>query len=166
MNNKININPSSKKWLEKDDRVVADYFCDLGFRSLKQILDMRVFDLMNMQGLNAVRVEEVIICLYKKTGFPSQRLDRTIGIPVFPNMVTWNAGSDAFFAPAVLRMVDAAEACLILEHKAHFSTAHVEIFQFTDGGFNFFEVSMTSSLAFLGCLLRGMTFLQPCRCRT
>ena len=26
---------------------------------------MRVFDLMNMQGLNAVRVEEVIICLYK-----------------------------------------------------------------------------------------------------
>lgn len=54
MNKKININPSSTKWLEKDDRVVADYFCDLGFRSLKQILDMRVFDLMNMQGLNAV----------------------------------------------------------------------------------------------------------------
>ena len=59
MNNKININPSSTKWLEIDDRVVADYFCDLGFRSLKQILDMRVFDLMNMQGLNAVRVEEL-----------------------------------------------------------------------------------------------------------
>ena len=48
MNKKTNINPSSTKWLEKDDRVVADYFCDLGFRSLKQILDMRVFDLMNM----------------------------------------------------------------------------------------------------------------------
>ncbi len=52
MNNKININPSSTKWLEKDDRVDADYFCDLGFRSLKQILDMRVFDLMN--ELNAL----------------------------------------------------------------------------------------------------------------
>ena len=52
MNNKININPSSTKWLEKDGRVVADYFCDLGFRSLKQILDMRVFDLMN--ELNAL----------------------------------------------------------------------------------------------------------------
>ena len=52
MNNKININLSSTKWLEKDDRVVADYFCDLGFRSLKQILDMRVFDLMN--ELNAL----------------------------------------------------------------------------------------------------------------
>ena len=57
----------------------------------------------------------------------AMQLHRTIGIPVFPNMVTWNAGSDAFFAPAVLGMVDAAEACLILEHKAHFSTDHVEI---------------------------------------
>ena len=52
MNNKLNINPSSTKWLEKDDRVVADYFCDLGLRSLKQILDIRVFDLMN--ELNAL----------------------------------------------------------------------------------------------------------------
>lgn len=55
MNNKININPSSTKWLEKDDWVVADYFCDLGFRSLKQILDMRVFDLMNMQSATKMR---------------------------------------------------------------------------------------------------------------
>lgn len=38
MNNKININPSSTKWLEKDDRVVADYFCDLGFRSWSRSL--------------------------------------------------------------------------------------------------------------------------------
>ena len=77
MNNKININPSSTKWLEKDDRVVADYFCDLGFRSLQQILDMRVFDLMNMQGLNAVRVEEVIICLYKWLN-PNTAIDEAI----------------------------------------------------------------------------------------
>ena len=77
MNKKININPSSTKWLEKDDQVVADYFCDLGFRSLKQILDMRVFDLMNMQGLNAVRVEEVIICLYKWLN-PNTAIDEAI----------------------------------------------------------------------------------------
>ena len=97
----------------------------------------------------------------KKTGFACQRLNRALGIAVFPNMVAWNAGPDAFLAPAIFRLVDASEACFVLEHKAHFSTAPVEVFQFTDGGFNFFEVSMTSSLAFLGCLLRGMTFLQP-----
>lgn len=97
----------------------------------------------------------------KKTGFACQRLNRTVGISVFPNMVAWNAGPDAFLTPAVFGLVNSAKTCLILEHKAHFSTAPVEILQFTDGGFNFFEVSMTSSLAFLGCLLRGMTFLQP-----
>lgn len=63
MNNKININPSSTKWLEKDDRVVADYFCDLGFRSLKQILNMRVFDLMNERNalLNVDKRENEIV---------------------------------------------------------------------------------------------------------
>lgn len=63
MNNKININHSSTKWLEKDDRVVADYFCDLGFRSLKQILDMRVFDLMNERNalLNVDKRENEIV---------------------------------------------------------------------------------------------------------
>lgn len=63
MNNKININPSSTKWLEKDDRVVADYFCDLDFRSLKQILDMRVFDLMNERNalLNVDKRENEIV---------------------------------------------------------------------------------------------------------
>ena len=63
MNNKINIKPSSTKWLEKDDRVVADYFCDLGFRSLKQILDMRVFDLMNERNalLNVDKRENEIV---------------------------------------------------------------------------------------------------------
>ena len=63
MNNKISINPSSTKWLEKDDRVVADYFCDLGFRSLKQILDMRVFDLMNERNalLNVDKRENEIV---------------------------------------------------------------------------------------------------------
>ena len=97
----------------------------------------------------------------KKTGFTSQRLDRTISISVFPNMVAWNAGPDAFLTPAVFGLVNSAKTCLVLEHKAHFSTAPVEIFQFTNGSFNFFEVSMTSSLAFFGCLLRGITFLQP-----
>ena len=28
-------------------------------------------------------------------------------------------------------------------------------------GFNFFEAAISSSLAFLGCLLRGMTFRHP-----
>ena len=65
MNSKTSAKPTSIEWLGEDEQIVADYFLDLGFQSLKQILDMRVFDLMNMQGLDAVKVEEILICLYK-----------------------------------------------------------------------------------------------------
>ena len=106
MNKKININPSSTKWLEKDDRVVADYFCDLGFRSLKQILDMRVFDLMNMQGLNAVRVEEVIICLYKWLN------------PKYEHKGT-EFGEDADFSPYYGPGIIAIDACTAFSGKVN-----------------------------------------------
>ena len=46
MNSKASVNPTSIKWLAGDEQIVADYFLDLGLRSLKEILDMRVFDLM------------------------------------------------------------------------------------------------------------------------
>ena len=65
MKNKYNINPESTQWLSEDDVSVASYFTELGFKTLQQILDMRVFDLMNMNTINAIRVEEIITCLYK-----------------------------------------------------------------------------------------------------
>ena len=40
---------------------------------------------------------------------------------------------------------------------------YVYYFSFQYSGFNFFEASIASSLAFLGCLLLGITFLQLCR---
>ena len=79
MNSKASVNPTSIKWLAEDEQIVADYFLDLGLRSLKEILDMRVFDLMNMQGLDAVRVEEIIICLYKWLN-PNTDIDEAIYI--------------------------------------------------------------------------------------
>lgn len=79
MNSKASVNPTSIKWLAEDEQIVADYFLNLGFLSLKEILDMRVFDLMNMQGLDAVRVEEIIICLYKWLN-PNTDIDEAIYI--------------------------------------------------------------------------------------
>ena len=102
----------------------------------------------------------------QKTGFSGQRLYRAIGIPVFSDMMAGNAGTDPFLAPAVFRLVDPAKASLILKHQPNLFFIVENFFQFCHCGVNFFEVSMTSSLAFRGCLLRGMTFLHPCRCRT
>lgn len=65
MKNKELIDPASVQWLDVDDYPVANYFKNLGFSSLQQILDMRVYDLMNMNGLDHIRVEETITCLYR-----------------------------------------------------------------------------------------------------
>ena len=99
----------------------------------------------------------------QKAWFAGQRLYRTIGITVLPDMMAGDAGADPLFAPAVFRFVDSTTASLILKHQPDF----VENFpHFCDLRVNFFEALMTSSSAFFGCLLRGITFLHLWRRRT
>ena len=99
--------------------------------------------------------------------FTRQRLHCPIGVSVLPYMAARHAGTGPFFTPAVFRLVDPSETSFILEHQTHFSTISSAIvdfrLQFLHFFFDFFEVSMTSSPAFFGCLLRGIAFLQPCR---
>lgn len=103
----------------------------------------------------------------QETALPGDWLDGSVGIAIFPDVVTWNRWTSTLWTPAELGSVDASKARFILEHQAHFSTvstAIVDIFlQLLDFFLNFFEAAMTSSLAFFGCLLRGITFRQPCR---
>lgn len=61
---KLLIRPTSIEWLPEDSYCVATYFSGLGFTALQEILDLRVFDLLNMRGINAIRAEEIITCLY------------------------------------------------------------------------------------------------------
>ena len=106
----------------------------------------------------------------QKTALSSGWLDCTVGISVFPDVMTGDRRANALLTPAVFGLVDPSETSFILEHQAHFSTAFTAVvdflIQFADFFFNFFEIAMTSSLAFFGCLLRGITFRQPCRSST
>ena len=65
MNVELNAFVVIDDWQAVVNRTVANYFDSLGFQHLDQILDMRVFDLLNMNLLDAVRVEEIIVCLYR-----------------------------------------------------------------------------------------------------
>lgn len=65
MKNKYNVNPCSAVWLSEENCYVSGYFIGLGIPTLKDVLAMRIFDLMNMNKLDAIRVEEIITCLYK-----------------------------------------------------------------------------------------------------
>lgn len=102
----------------------------------------------------------------QKRGLSCQRLYCSIHIPVFPNMMAWNRWADAFPAPAILWLIDAAETRFILKHQSD-SLAIVENFsQFCDAIVNFFEASTASWSALFGCLLLGIFFSHPCRCST
>ena len=65
MNVELNAFVVIDDWQAVVNRTVANYFDSLGFEHLDQVLDMRVFDLLNMNLLDAVRVEEIIVCLYR-----------------------------------------------------------------------------------------------------
>ena len=64
MKTKYQVSPSSIEWLESDNSHIADYFSGLAFANLGQVIEMRIFDLMNMNRINAVRAEEIITALY------------------------------------------------------------------------------------------------------
>ena len=78
-------------------------------------------------------------------------------------MMAWHGGTYAFLTPAILWLIDPSETSLVLKHQVNDFFSVENFVQLLEFGVNFFEVSMTSSLAFFGCLLRGITFRHPCR---
>ena len=77
MKNKFEICPESEEWLSKDDVCIAGYFDGLGFKTLQDVLNMRVFDLMNMRRIDSIRTEEIITGLYHFLN-PNSRVDEAI----------------------------------------------------------------------------------------
>lgn len=109
----------------------------------------------------------IIVWHDQETTLPGGRFDSSVGITIFADVMTRNRRANTLLAPAEFELVDSSKARFVLEHQAHFSAVSTAIvdffFQFSYFFFNFFEAAMTSSLAFFGCLLRGITFRQPCR---
>lgn len=96
----------------------------------------------------------------KYVSVTGQRLYRSIGIAILPDVVTGYTGTYPFLTPAVFGLVNSTKSSFILEHQANFLPA-VDNFQFFYGVVNFFEAAISSSLAFWGCLLRGMILRHP-----
>ena len=97
---------------------------------------------------------------HQKEGLSRKGLHSSVSISVFTNMVAWYAGTKAILTPTIFGLVDAPQTSLILKHETYFSVT-CDIYFSGDKRFNFFEESISSSLAFLGCRLRGITFRHP-----
>ena len=84
----------------------------------------------------------------------------TIGIPIFPDMMTRHIRPSPFFAPAGLWLINPPKPCFILKHHSD-SLAGILGNDFGVLCFNFFEESCSSSLAAFGCFDLGITLRQP-----
>jgi hypothetical protein len=78
MNMNLNVRPASYEWLKDEDAFIADYMRRLGFHSLRELLPVRVFDLLNMNGINAIKAGEIIIALYQYIHPEMEDLDEAI----------------------------------------------------------------------------------------
>lgn len=67
----------SPKWREVDEYKVANPFVDVGFRQVKDVVDLRVFDLLNISRINNNRAEEMLLCIYHLLQ-PDSRIDEGI----------------------------------------------------------------------------------------
>ena len=132
--------------------------------------DQVILELFGQCLQKNVGADGIAVWQHQKAAFTGSRLNGPIGIAIFADMMTWNHRPDTLFAPTVFGFIDSSKTCLILKHQAHFSTVSTTIvdffLQFLHFFFNFFEAVMTSSLAFFGCLLRGITFRHPFRSNT
>lgn len=67
----------SPKWRKIDEYKVANPFVDVGFRQVKDVVDLRVFDLLNISRINNNRAEEMLLCIYHLLQ-PDSRIDEGI----------------------------------------------------------------------------------------
>ena len=55
----------SKDWLKQDRRFISDRFTALGFDYAEEIMELRVFDLLNLNRIDAETAKEMIFALYR-----------------------------------------------------------------------------------------------------
>lgn len=103
-----------------------------------------------------VHTRRVAIRHDEKESVTGQWLHGSVDIAILPDMMTGHCGADTSLAPAVFRLVDSPKSSFILKHQAN-CLPPVYNFQPFYGVVNFFEAAISSSLAFWGCLLRGIT---------
>jgi len=76
MNQNLNIHPCSTDWLSDDDIAISEYLYGMGFKTLEELMPMRVFDFLNLDCMDAIKAEEFIVCVYKYLHPQNETLDR------------------------------------------------------------------------------------------
>ncbi len=77
MKKKLSLRFNTPEWRMVDEYKVANAFVDVGFRQVKDVVELRVFDLLNISRINNNRAEEMLLCIYHLIQ-PDRRIDEGI----------------------------------------------------------------------------------------
>lgn len=77
MKKKLSLRFNTPEWRIVDEYEVADALIDVGFRRVKDVVELRVFDLLNISRINNNRAEEMLLCIYHLLQ-PDRRIDEGI----------------------------------------------------------------------------------------
>ena len=67
----------SLEWINVDEENSSQIFYDLGFRTVNEVLNIRVFDLFNLQDVDNNRAEEFLLTVFKYL-YPDKTVDQNI----------------------------------------------------------------------------------------
>lgn len=71
------ISLDSQEWMKLDKKNSSQIFYDLGFRTVNEVLNIRVFDLFNLQDVDNNRAEEFLLTVFKYL-YPDKTVDQNI----------------------------------------------------------------------------------------
>lgn len=71
------INFDSPEWMNIDQMNSSQVFYDLGFRTVNEVLNIRMFDLLNLQDVDNNRAEEFLVTVFKFL-YPDKTVDHNI----------------------------------------------------------------------------------------
>ena len=71
------ISLDSQEWMKVAEENSSQIFYDLGFRTVNEVLNIRVFDLFNLQDVDNNRAEEFLLTVFKYL-YPDKTVDQNI----------------------------------------------------------------------------------------
>lgn len=77
MNNIMMTRFYSREWQRVDKDSVYEVYLPLGIKKVSDVMQLRVFDLLNLCHINNNRAEEMLLCIYRLL-YPNQRIDEGI----------------------------------------------------------------------------------------
>ena len=70
----LKIRFSSREWKSVDKDSIYKVFDMLGFKTVADVMQLRVFDLLNLNRINNNRAEEMLLCIYRLL-YSNRKLD-------------------------------------------------------------------------------------------